>query len=130
MQATFRQMPSRAMFDPELRQACSKSEVKDERSWDDISDALHTNLREGTQMRWWELRAVELVVEEANEEFDGEDTLGPRLRQVLHDAKCRVQSIRDDLGVFGGPLELSEPDEEHIQLTKELLNRAREHSGS
>lgn len=77
-------------------------------------------------MRWWELRAVELAVEEANKEFDGEDTLGPRFRQVLNDAKIKVQSIRDGLKVFGEPLELSEPDQEHIQLTKELLDRARE----
>ena len=117
-------MPSEVSFDPELRQVCSKFEANDDRSWDEISDALQTNLRKGIQMRWWELRAVELVLEEANAEFDGEDALGPRFRQRLHDAKCKVEELRDGLGET---FELSEPEEEHIELTKELVSRARNH---
>ena len=52
-------------------------------------------------------------------ELDGEDALGPQLRHLLDEAKVKVQSINGSLKVFGEPLELSEPDDEHIQLTKE-----------
>ena len=100
---------------------------EDDQSWDEISDALQSNLREGIQMRWWELRAVELVLEEANAEFDGEDALGPRFRHRLHDAKCKVKEICEGLEIFGETFELSEPEEEHIELTKELLDSARDH---
>ena len=124
VRATFRRMPSEAILDRGSGQDKQKAAAEGGRVWDEMGIDLESRLRAVVPMRWSELRAIELALEEASEEFGGEDVLRPEIRQVLDDTKCKIQEARDAMQSFGEPLELSEPDEDRLSHARELLRRA------
>ncbi|MFH1486782.1 MAG: hypothetical protein ABIH46_11990 [Chloroflexota bacterium] len=117
-----RRMPSEMAFDPRLRQF-QKEETEGKHSWDEAAQALKTTLRANIEMRWWELRAAEIVLEEAAEEFDGEDTITPTARQTLEETKAKVLELSEKMEYFGWSLELTEPEEEALEVTRQLFQK-------
>ena len=45
--------------------------------WGNIVETLRATVREDVELRWRELRAVEVILEEVVPEFDGEDPAAP-----------------------------------------------------
>jgi hypothetical protein len=82
---------------------------------------LVASVREAVELRWRELRAVEIVLEEVAKEFDGEDPATPRLRRQIEEAKKKVKDIREGVGLFGQQPDLPEPDEELLEQVRQVL---------
>lgn len=83
-------------------------------------------LRERIGMRWQEVLAAELVLEEAREEFRGEDVLQPSVREELEEAKETLQKLAEQMESFGDPIDLVEPTEQQVADTSTLLEKMRE----
>ena len=81
----------------------------------EVADVLEERLRDELAQRWKELRATEIVLEETREEFGGEDTAHPKLRQSLGECKLKIQELRQEMERFGLPVELVEPGEELVE---------------
>ena len=99
-----------------------------ENSYFDLAGGLYERLREGVVHRWQELRAIEIVVEEVAQEFDGEDPLRPILRETLEKTKGEIRSLHEHLSKIE-PLELLEPEEEIMAALNEFFARGKRLSG-
>ena len=73
---------------------------------------------------WRQLKAVEIVVGEFAEEFDGEDPLQPQIRGFLDDALARIVALKDDLADYIGAWELPDDPGEALALTRKLAAQA------
>jgi hypothetical protein len=82
--------------------------------WDEAMAALRDSLREGIPWCWQELRAVETVLDEVAQEFDGEDPLVPALRRVLDKTRQDLVELHPLLGFVDVEVELPEVDEERV----------------
>ena len=91
--------------------------------WREMGAQLERQVVEGIQQRWREIRAVEIVLEEARAKFGGEDPLRPVLREALEDAKGKVQELAEAMRWAVG--ELPEPDESLLRAVRGLLERGR-----
>lgn len=89
-------------------------------SGDVIATGLIAGLREIWPQRWQELRAVEIVVDEVAQEFDGEDPLDPEVRILLDKCRADLLDLEGHIEPYTGELKQEDPDEE-------LLVRLREH---
>jgi len=101
----------------------SKGKAKQGRTMAEVAEVLETRLRGDLAQRWKELRATEVVLEEAREEFGGEDAAHPELRQSLGECKLKVQESLEGMERFGLPVELEEPDQEPVEQVRGLLER-------
>jgi hypothetical protein len=81
--------------------------------------ALRQSLRERIPWCWQELRAVEMVLDEVAEEFNGEDPLLPPVREVLDKTHQDLLELRPLLGFVDVEVELPEPDEERIEFLRQ-----------
>jgi hypothetical protein len=107
-----------------LEGAVGRSVTERRERYDEAMAALRQRLREDTPWCWRELRAVETVVEEVAQEFNGEDPLLPPVRNVLDKAHQELADLPELLVAVGVEVELSEPDEERVADLRERLLRA------
>ena len=80
-------------------------------------------MEQGIRQRWREIRAVEMVLEEAKAELQGEDPLHFAIREKLEEAKRTVKELSEALMWAVGD-DLPEPDESLLEGVRELLKRA------
>jgi hypothetical protein len=85
-----------------------------------------TRLREGIQLRWRELRSIELVLEELAREFDGEEPTRPWEREALDDGKMRLEELHRAAQAYVGPFKLPRHDKEEMEQMREAIRRAAE----
>jgi hypothetical protein len=94
---------------------------------EEIAEAVGTRLRESIQLRWRELRSIELVLEEVAGEFDGEAPTRPWEREALDDGKRRLEELHRATQKYVGPFKLPGPDKEELEQMRECIRREGEH---
>jgi hypothetical protein len=70
-------------------------------------------------VRWRELRAVEIVLDEIAEQFDGEDALHPDARGWLTNSRSAALRVTERLG----RKRLPEPGEDYLSRTRALIDQ-------
>ena len=75
-------------------------------------------------LRWRELRATELVLEEIAEEFGGEDPAKRPFRVTLEQTKAKLQAVHAGYSEFIRPFDLPEPEEDDLEKVREVVQRA------
>ena len=63
----------------------------------------------GIEEQWRKVRAVKIVVADAQEEFGGEDAAHSEKRHVQGHAKEELQGLHEDAQRDTGPFDLAEP---------------------
>jgi len=96
---------------------------KDSPRGEEIAEAVGTRLREGIQLRWRELRAIELVLEEVAGEFDGETPTRPWEREALDEGKRRLEELHLAAQAYVGPFKLPGMDEEEMEQVRKVIRR-------
>ena len=91
------------------------------RSVSGLADRLQQVLAALTASQWLQIRAVEIVLEEAGAEFDGEDPLRPVHRRDLEDARQTLMDLKTYLREYDETFELNEPDSDEVHITRKLL---------
>jgi hypothetical protein len=91
-----------------------------------LVDALLETVPSEVRNRWSELRAIDIVVAEVAEEFEGEDPLDETSRRMLDQAGDDLRVVAEGLAEFGMKVEPGEPAEEDVALVRGLLRRASE----
>jgi hypothetical protein len=86
-----------------------------------LRDALIEKLVEDVRTGWRKVRAVETVFEEAREEFDGEDPADPSVREMLTEARRKIEETRRALAGYEIEAELQEPGEEELEMVRGLI---------
>lgn len=86
---------------------------------DEAMAALAESLREGVPWCWQQVRAVETVLDEVAEEFDGEDPLLPPVRQVLDKTRNDLVELHALLRFVDADCDLPEPDEERVEFLRQ-----------
>lgn len=96
-------------------------------------DSVNTDVLERTEVadlcsgirgRWCDLRAYEIVFEGfAAKEFNGHDPLRVEMRAVLSEIKRRLLALREDVQVYAGDIELTEPDPDDVSRLRESIRR-------
>ena len=81
-------------------------------------------LQAGLQMRWDDVRALEIVIEEIATEFGGEDPLRPLIRDALEKAKTGLTYLNRLLEVQDASAELKDPNEDYLADLKALVERS------
>jgi hypothetical protein len=87
--------------------------------WDEAMAGLAGSLREGVPWCWQELRAVETVLDEVAEEFNGEDPLLPHVRGVLEEAHQGLLELHPLLHFVDVEADLPEPDEKRVEFLRQ-----------
>ena len=82
---------------------------------------IDKSLREGVPWCWHEVRAVEMVLEEVAQEFDGEDPLVPAVRRILDKTRQDLVDLQPLLGFLDVEVDLPEPDEERVTFLRERV---------
>lgn len=109
---------------PQARAARLRKGAKEAYSvGDDTVDRLFATLLDGLQLRHRELRAAEIVIEEAAAEFDGEDPVTPVVQEMLDRTKQSFEEARAGLTSYVGESEMPEPDEEDLRYLRKWLTR-------
>ena len=89
----------------------------------EVAEALTAHLREGIELRWRELLAVEQVLEEVAGEFDGEEPTRPWEREALDDGRKRLEELHRAAQTYVGPFKLPGPDKEELEQVRECIRR-------
>jgi hypothetical protein len=97
---------------------------EEQRRAEDLANALITNLRDGIEPLWQELRAVEIVLDEVAEEFDEEDPAHPMVRRTLNECKEKLTELHGQVSRYTGPFELPEPEVQGLGRVRNLVRRA------
>jgi hypothetical protein len=63
---------------------------------DEVVSKLKKTLREGVEEQWRQLRAVELVLGEVAEQFDGEDPAMPDVRHVVDQTNEKLRALHEE----------------------------------
>jgi hypothetical protein len=90
---------------------------------EEIAEAVGTRLREGIQLRWRELRSIELVLEEVAGEFNGEAPTRPWEREALDEGKKQLEELHLAAQTYVGPFKLPGPDKEEMEQVREVIRR-------
>jgi hypothetical protein len=93
----------------------------------EVAEALTAHLREGIELRWRELLAVEQVLEEVAGEFDGEEPTRPWEREALDDGKKRLEELHRAAQTYVGPFKLPGPDKEEMEQVRQCIRREGQH---
>ncbi len=80
-------------------------------------------IQAGMRMRWEDVRALEIVIDEIAAEFGGEDPLRPLIREALDKAKAGLTFLNRLLEVHDQAVELQEPDEDNLADLRALVER-------
>lgn len=94
---------------------------KERHRWDGVARALAQTLVTGIQVKWQELRAMELVLDEAAAEFGGEDVARPRLRNTLDTIRAMLVELHENTTQLVEPFELPEPDDDDLEYVRAVL---------
>ena len=86
----------------------------------DLPATLKANIRQGIELIWPRMRALEEVVQELAHQLGGTDPLIPELRQDLDDTRSQLTMLHDQLGQGGDSLELREPDAAAIRVMRRM----------
>lgn len=74
---------------------------------------------------WHEFRALEVVLDEVTEsEFNGEDVLKPKLRELFEDSRRRLEKLATVLERYEADFEFDEPAEETMEDIRQLIEKA------
>ena len=90
---------------------------------DDLVELHKGILREGIERQWRQLRAMEVVVGEAEEAF-GEDPCVPDVRHKIDHTRERLADLHGEAQAYLGPFELPEPDEDEVAEVRAVAERA------
>ena len=91
---------------------------------DGLAQGPMTLLRAEIKCRWQETRAVEIVMAEVAEEFDGEDPMLPWLRSAFEQAKTELTDITETLVIcLGIETEMPEPTEDDLDQVRRVVHR-------
>ena len=91
---------------------------------DKLVEMYRDILRSGVLEQWRTLGAVNAVVAEAAEEFDGEDPALPEMRQVLDQCKEKLMETHMETQRYTGPFELEEPNNDDLERVREIVEQA------
>ncbi len=80
----------------------------------DIAEAFEDRVRSGVELRWTDLRLVEIAVAEIAAEFGGEDPLGPSVREAI-DATRETLEVLATLEEARGEVALREPTADEVE---------------
>jgi len=88
-----------------------------EHSWLNVTERVESRIRLELVSLWEELRAIDIVVAEVAEEFDGEDPLRPIMRGIVETTRKKLTDLHE---VLSSPdsIELKEPGEEALDLVR------------
>jgi hypothetical protein len=89
-----------------------------------LEDGLRKTIARCLADCWVEMRATEIVLDEATERLDGVDVLSPRNREPLTRIRTTLLSFKEQFECLGVEYELPEPDEEAVDLVREIVRRA------
>ncbi len=89
----------------------------------EIGDALLKGLAEGIAMRWRELGALDVLLAEIADEFDGEDVLHPEARAIYDATKEQLRELRESVTKYGATCELEEPGAEDVERLRQKVGR-------
>jgi hypothetical protein len=78
-------------------------------------------VRELWPLRWRELRAAEILVDEIAREFDGEDSLPVEVRALLDECRADLCDLQKRIEPYTGALVQEGPDDELLVPLRELL---------
>jgi hypothetical protein len=82
---------------------------------------LADRIKAGLELRWTELRATEIVLDEIANEFSGEDPLRSLLRTRLNETKPSVEEMTTLLSSYDRAVRLHEPSEEELTEMRALF---------
>ena len=89
---------------------------------DELAEALEKGLRTAWVQRWEELLAVEIVLDEVAQEFDGEDPLEPDARRMLVEVRTELEELHGEMDKrLGGLAKKDEPGEGFIKPLREAV---------
>lgn len=89
---------------------------------DELVRGLLFGIKQGLQQHWFELRAIEICVQEVAEEFGGEDPMQPDVRELINDCLRSCTRLRDDVSAYV-EIELPEPADDDIAQVRGLLDK-------
>jgi len=92
---------------------------------DSLGRALALAIRDGLQIHWQELRAIEVGVGEVAEEFGGEDPLKPEVRALLDGCLASCTGLRGQMADFV-EIELPEPAEDDVEQVRAFIEKMSE----
>ena len=74
---------------------------------------------------WQEVRAVEILLNDVAQEFDGEDPLRPLMRGILNGARKKLSDLHELLSAIK-PFELEEPDDDSMSLARTYFDKGKD----
>ena len=93
-----------------------------ERSWLTVEERMEEVILLMLGMLWQDVRAVEIVLDEVAQEFDGEDPLRPVMRGILDRTRKKLSDLHELLSAIK-PFELEEPDEDAMGLARTYFEK-------
>ena len=88
-----------------------------------LRDVLGEKIKSEIEHLSLNLGALEPVIEEVAEEFDGDDPCRPAIRELLEDTRAGLKRQLDLACQLMGPIALPEPGEETIEAMRERVRR-------
>jgi hypothetical protein len=119
-----RRAPSFANAPFDLERPFSDVPVRGAGFGDELVRAVAFGVRNALLDHWREIRSIEIVVEAAREEFDGEDPLHPDVRRPLEEAKAVLVEVHAGFEPYVSGIELPEPGEDEVALVRRLVEKA------
>lgn len=101
-----------------------RSEDEDRRAGE-ICELLADQLRTGVSLRAQELEALDVVLREVAERFDGEDPIKPAARELIEATRDHLETLIEDVDRYLGGLDRGEPSEEQIAFLRRLIEQER-----
>lgn len=89
---------------------------------DELARGLLWGIRQDVRQHWWELRAIELGVQEVADEFGGEDPLKADTREMINDGLRSCTTLRDDVRPYV-EIELAEPNDDDVAQVRLLIEK-------
>ena len=91
---------------------------------EELVKRLKAFLRFAVDDSWKELRGIDLVLEEVAADFNGEDVLGPKMRELVEATRARLMKLGNILAKYNEGFEFEEPPEETLESLRALIWKA------
>ena len=92
---------------------------------EELANALIGTLAEGIALRWRELGALEVVLEEIAVEVDGEDVLHPHARALFDATMEQLRSLQTELADRRIACVLDAPTLDEIEALRAVVRKRR-----
>jgi hypothetical protein len=89
---------------------------------DSLGRARASAIRDGLQVHWQELRAIEISIGEVADEFDGEDPLKPDVRELLDGCLGSCRELREEMAAYAA-IDLPEPTADDVATVRGLIEQ-------